>query len=257
MRNRVLVVGLVVLAVQLVAGTIAVGSVWAQVRGWGSPGWGMMGGGWQRGPTSDGLRGWGSPGWGMMGGGWQSGPTSSGVGGWCGASYVPGQGRIESLAEAEAAVQEYVRAQGYTGLKVEEVMEFEDNYYAIAEERDSGIGAFEVLVDRDSGAVRPEPGPNMMWNAKYSPMGGSGMMGGFSSGQMTVTAAEAQDIGQQWLDANLPGRTAGESDAFYGYYTLHFLKDGKVDGMLSVHGSTGAVWYHSWHGGFVAMIEEG
>jgi hypothetical protein len=25
---------------------------------------------------------------------------------------------------------------------------------------------------------------------------------------------------------------------------------------LSVHGSTGDVWYHSWHGDFVAMAED-
>jgi hypothetical protein len=27
--------------------------------------------------------------------------------------------------------------------------------------------------------------------------------------------------------------------------------------MLSVNGYTGAVWYHTWHGPFVAMEEEG
>jgi hypothetical protein len=25
--------------------------------------------------------------------------------------------------------------------------------------------------------------------------------------------------------------------------------------MLSVHANSGAVWYHSWHGSFVAMAE--
>jgi ActR/RegA family two-component response regulator len=38
-------------------------------------------------------------------------------------------------------------------------------------------------------------------------------------------------------------------------YTLHFLDDGEIEGMLSVHGNSGDVWYHSWHGGFVAMME--
>ena len=54
----------------------------------------------------------------------------------------------------------------------------------------------------------------------------------------------------------LSGRAAGEADSFYGYYTLHFLKDGEIEGMLSVHGSSGDVWYHSWHGGFIAMAGE-
>ena len=45
-----------------------------------------------------------------------------------------------------------------------------------AVERLGGIHAFELLIDRHSGAVYPEPGPNMMWNTKYGHMGG--MMGG-------------------------------------------------------------------------------
>ncbi len=32
-------------------------------------------------------------------------------------------------------------------------------------------------------------------------------------------------------------------------------RQGKIAGMLSVHASSGAVWYHGWHGRFVAMAE--
>ena len=46
-----------------------------------------------------------------------------------------------------------------------------------------------------------------------------------------------------------------EAEAFYGYYTLHILKNGQVEGMLSVNGYTGAVWYHTWHGPFLGMKE--
>jgi hypothetical protein len=49
---------------------------------------------------------------------------------------------------------------------------------------------------------------------------------------------------------------AGEADEFYGYYTLRFLQDGEIEGMLSVDGSGGDVWYHSWHGDFAAMTED-
>jgi hypothetical protein len=48
----------------------------------------------------------------------------------------------------------------------------------------------------------------------------------------------------------------GEGDAFYGYYTFHTLRDGEIEGMVSVHGSSGRVWYHSWHGDFVGMAED-
>jgi hypothetical protein len=33
------------------------------------------------------------------------------------------------------------------------------------------------------------------------------------------------------------------------------LEDGDIQGMLSVHSATGQVWYHTWHGGFIQMIE--
>ncbi len=47
-----------------------------------------------------------------------------------------------------------------------------------------------------------------------------------------------------------------EPDRFYGYYTLHTLRDGEIEGMLSVNGYTGEVWYHAWHGPFI-QIQEG
>jgi hypothetical protein len=33
------------------------------------------------------------------------------------------------------------------------------------------------------------------------------------------------------------------------------LQDGKVEGMLNVHGTPCQVWYHTWHGAFVQMVE--
>ena len=210
-------------------------------------------------PCSEGWQGHGMGssgimGPGMMGGNWDWDDMP------CGGAYTtPLEGETTSLEDAKAAIERYVEHLGYRDLHVTEVMEFERNYYAIVAEQDTGIGAMELLVDRSSGAVGPEPGPNMMWNAKYGMHrgGGMGMMGGYvTSDEMSVSAEEAEEIAQHWLDANLPGRTAGEADPFYGYYTLHFLKGGEIEGMLSVHGSSGDVWYHSWHGDFVAMVGE-
>ncbi len=110
----------------------------------------------------------------MMGGNWNWNdmPFGSAQDMPCGQGYViPGEGDVSSLEDVETAVHDYVERLGYTGLEVTEVMEFERNYYAIVAEQDTGIGAMELLVDKDSGAVGPEPGPNMMWNAKYGMMG--------------------------------------------------------------------------------------
>jgi hypothetical protein len=65
----------------------------------------------------------------------------------------------------------------------------------------------------------------------------------------------AKSIAQQWLDRNLTGTTTEAPDTFYGYYTVHTRKDGKISGMLSVNGYGGAVWYHTWHGAFIASKE--
>jgi hypothetical protein len=178
----------------------------------------------------------------------------------CGES-VPGTGAPLTLDQAQAAVERYVAAYGNSDLAVHEVMEFERNFYAIIEEKSTGIGAFEVLVDRWSGVVRPEPGPNMMWNARYGMMGGRGMMGdryAGGTGAMLISTEDARARAQTWLDQNMPGVEArpDDVDPFYGYYTLHVWKDGQVYGMLSVNGQTGQIWYHSWHGDFVSMLEE-
>ncbi len=142
-------------------------------------------------------------------------------------------------------------------LVLAEVMDFAWNYYAEVEEKDTGIHAMELLIDKYTGRVSPEMGPNMMWNTKYSPMGG--MMGNYGGGSptanMPVSADQAKTLAQQYLDTNLPGLTVAEADTFYGYYTLHTLKNGQVEGMLSVNGYTGAVWYHTWHGPFLGMKE--
>jgi len=47
------------------------------------------------------------------------------------------------------------------------------------------------------------------------------------------------------------------ADAFHGYYTLHFQRAGQIAGMLSVNGSSGQVWFHSWHGGFIQSRDLG
>jgi len=244
MKTFAIVLGTIALAIVLVTAGVWLGVTWTQGRwGYGMMGAGMMRSGWNNTPWSEGQ--WG---YGMM---------SSGCGdmSW-GEGYVaPGDGDVTSLEGVQEAIERYVDRLGYTDLHVTEVMEFERNYYAIVAEEETGIGAMELLVDKRGGAVGLEPGPNMMWNAKYGMMGRGGMMGGYSDGEMVLSPDEAQDVVQRWLDANLPGRTAGEPDSFYGYYTLHFLNDGEIEGMLSVHGSSGDVWYHSWHGDFVAMAE--
>ena len=52
-------------------------------------------------------------------------------------------------------------------LAVREVEEYTQNFYVQIYEKSTGIGAFELLIDKYTGSVYPEQGPNMMWNTKY------------------------------------------------------------------------------------------
>jgi hypothetical protein len=193
---------------------------------------------------------------GDMGGGWGPG---GGVN--CpmpGIGPNPGTGQPIGFDRAVEAFRQYLSNFNNADLVLAEVMEFQNNFYAVVKEKSTGTGAFELLANRYTGWVTPEPGPNMMWNTKYGHMagfGGMGMMGGrrpWGTGPMTVTVEQARVLAQQWLDTNLPGaQLADDATPFYGYYTLDFLQNGQIAGMLSVNGYTGQVWYHTWHGPFI------
>jgi hypothetical protein len=193
---------------------------------------------------------------------------------------------VRTLSAARSDAQ---HSAGRLGLRVDEVLQFERNFYAKLVDG-SGNGATEVLVDPSSGVVSIEYGPAMMWNTRYRMAVGSSMMGGYRTGMAgayggssaptrgyaaatmmrgyggsstttptapatsaAVSLAEAHVLAQRWLDANEPRvnvETGG--DRFPGYYTLETLAGGQITGMISVNATTGAVWLHSWHGAFIA-----
>jgi len=180
----------------------------------------------------------------------------------------PANAQPIAFDQAVDAAQQYLKNYNNADLALAEMMEFDNNFYAVVADKGTGTDAFEVLVNRYTGVVYPEPGPNMMWNTKYGHMAGfGGMMGGMmggvrggawnqQTGPLTVTVAQARTAAQQWLDTNRPGaKLADDEMQFPGYYTMDFLKDGQVAGMLSVNGYTGQVWYHTWHGNFIGEKE--
>ncbi|MGI5915154.1 MAG: hypothetical protein ACOX9A_01725 [Anaerolineae bacterium] len=151
------------------------------------------------------------------------------------------RGTIESIEDAEAMFEDYVDDLNARGddLALIDVIEFRHSFYAIAAENSTGIGAIELIIDRGDDRVRPEPGPNMAWNAR-------------GGGTMSITPDEAREIARRHLDENLSGREAARPDTFYGYYTLRFMRGGRIEGILSVHGNTGEVWHHHWHDRFLS-----
>jgi len=75
--------------------------------------------------------------------------------------------------------------------------------------------------------------------------------------QMPINQTQAMTISQQFLNSVYLGTTAEDPHPFYGYYTIHVEREGRIYGMLSVNGYDGRVWYHNWHGVFIQSREIG
>ena len=162
-----------------------------------------------------------------------------------------------TIDTAVTIAQNYVTSINNPDLTVKEVEEYTENFYVQVAEKSTGVGAFELLIDKYTGSIYPEMGPNMMWNTKYGMMRG-GILGGIFGTPttiMTITNDQAETIAQQFLTATIPGTAVGEAEAFYGYYHVMALYAGEGYGMLSVNGYTGQVWYHNWHGTFIQELE--
>ena len=177
-------------------------------------------------------------------------------------------GKRQTAAQVRQAVVTYLA--GYYNnpdLALVELMAFGQNFYARFAEKSTKINAGELLIDPYTGAVQPEYGPNRMWNTKYGqPSDQGGMMPSTTldglapvrpTAKMPVTAVQASDLAQQYLDAQKTGLTVEKGpNVFYGYYTIHSLdKAGNTAGMLSVNGYTGQVWNHIWQGKFIGKAK--
>ena len=158
-----------------------------------------------------------------------------------------------TLTTAVTIAQNYLTSLNNPNLAIAQVEEYSQNFYVQTYEKNTGVGAFQMLIDKYTGAISPEPGPNMMWNTKYGMMSG-GMMGtyvGTPTAAMPINVNQAKTNAQQFLNTYYPGTTVGDTTTFYGYYNIEVLNAGNTYGMLSVNGYSGQVWYHTWHGTFI------
>jgi hypothetical protein len=199
-----------------------------------------------------------------MNGSNQNSMMSNGMGGMLlisGGNSLHSNGTLITISEAIDLARKYLAARTETNLALDEVEEWEYNFYVVIKETDSSNKAFQLIIDKWSGVIMPEPGPDMMWNTKYSGAGmGRWESMGFSSRStppMTVTPDAAATAANNFLKARFaPGRNlavAVPADVFYGYYNfdVNDVATGKKYGMLSVNGYTGQVWFHTWHGNFI------
>lgn len=234
------------------------------MMGRGGFGPGMMGGGMMGGPMGGGMMGGGmmptgiTPTGGMIGGGFGPGMMGGGMMGGMmqmmggnmllsgGIPYNP-NGSLLTIQQAKDLANRYLAAQNNPDLELAELEEWEYNFYFESKEKSTGIKAFQTLIDKYTGVVFPEMGPNMMWNTKYM----MGMQMGAQAGAMPVTKEQAKVNAAQFLDSRIPGTKAEDEGMFYGYYHFEAKKNDKTYAMLDVNGYTGQVWYHTWHGNFI------
>ncbi|WP_022799228.1 hypothetical protein [Thermus islandicus] len=175
---------------------------------------------------------------GMMGGYGRMGPGRMGMG--MMAVYPPEAKPIPEEV-AKARMEAYAKRL-YPGARLKDFMAFSQNYYAQAVD-EKGQGLLELIADRYTGVVSPEPGPNMMWNTRF------GMHGSLQA-PVRYRLEEARRLAETFLEGFLPKAQVLEAGAFPGYYTFDFGR-GAVEGMLSVNAYTGEIWVHTWHGPFL------
>ena len=194
------------------------------------------------GPWGDWDHMWGESGQmgsGMMMGDWNA---SGGMWGMMGNMGMMGSYSANATPITDAEAQQRLTdfaAQCGSDVTVGEVMSFSSNYYAQLVDG-NGAGLLEVLVDRYTGVVYPEPGPNMMWNDQWGVNAGA-------NGATQYDQAAAQELASTFLMTYLPTATVLDGSAFPGYYTFDFGRT-QVEGMLSVNAATGEIWAHTWHG---------
>jgi hypothetical protein len=158
-----------------------------------------------------------------------------------------------TITQAAEIAKTYVASLNNPDLTVKQIEEYANNFYVPVTQVSNGNGAFELLINKATGIVTPEPGPNMMWNTQYTfGAGWCNWARGTITAASTVTVDQAMTDAQQYLNTYLQGTTVGDVTAFSGHYTIEVLKNGTPYGMLSVNSLTGQVWYHTWHGAFVA-----
>ena len=161
-----------------------------------------------------------------------------------------------TINQTLAIAQGYLTTLNNPDLTVGEVEEYTQNFYVSYYEKSTGMGAFEMLIDKYSRSIYPETGPNMMWNTKYGMRNGAMRRCQVTPGTpMSVTIDQAATIAQQFLNTYYLGTTVGDVKPFYGYYHVEVLSSGNTYGMLSVNGYSGQVWYHTWHGNFLQQVE--
>ncbi|NYT02741.1 MAG: peptidase M4 [Methanosarcinales archaeon] len=133
--------------------------------------------------------------------------------------------------------------------RVHSLMKFSSSYYARIVDGQTGENLAELMVDRYSGAVYPEPGPCFARAASSRETAGEGDVQPYDQ-------EGARSRADSFLAGYCPGSRALDGEDYPGYYSFYFGRQ-DTEGILSVNSSDGRVWVHSWHGIFLEEVLDG
>lgn len=156
-------------------------------------------------------------------------------------------------------VEEYIQRTD-ENLAIDDVFMYEDNeYYFSIIEKDTELGAFELIVDSVTGNIYSYNGSNKMWNKKYTT---------YNNGRCTNSLIDYSQLDEEisLLDAEIIANdyvvnrmnsdySIITGNTFYGYYTFYLQEDAKTIGIISVNSQTGNVWFSNRHGEIIEVID--
>ena len=87
-------------------------------------------------------------------------------------------------SKALSRVSSFLDTLNNSDLGIGVLSENNNSFYVAIQEKSTGVYAFDLLVDKMTGAIYAEPGPNMVWNTKYGFMQLFGM--GMNSNQFNM-----------------------------------------------------------------------
>ncbi len=94
-------------------------------------------------------------------------------------------------------------------LEIGVLSENDNNFYAAIQEKSTGVYAFDLLVDKMTGTIYAEPGPNMVWNTKYGFMQLFGMRMNSNPSNMQSMSPMMNSIGN--MDSDLMSMSSVQS----------------------------------------------
>jgi len=157
---------------------------------------------------------------------------------------------VATKAKAYSAILDFLSPLG-GNLQVSEIWEYETAFLAEISDT-TGQRAFDLLVDKFTGAVSPQMGLSMMMNASY---GRSLFKIHRAARRLKLSPEEATSIAQAFVDKNALPYSLQAPQLYPGFYKFHTTDPGTPAGLgldIMVNGYGGGIWMSTLLGNPVA-----